>query len=613
MKVNKKKRDNKIQVKKCNFWNNKYLPFGLIIYILILYGNTFNHSFVLDDDIVYLKNSFVLQGFNGIDDIFSHGFTYGFNKDTQDQSYRPLTLTSFAIEKELFNKSSSASHALQVILYILSCLILLKLLLLFFRDKPVLAYLITLIFASHPVHTEVVANIKSRDEILAFLFIVLTLYTLYRYLISNKIYLIITSILSYFLALLSKENSLALIGVIPFFIFISGKIKWKQNIYISLIYLSFLLIYLLIRSSVLTSVTIDKNMDIINNTLMAATNQSDQIATAFYILFYYIKLLFVPYPLSFDYSYSYFSIVSWNNFLSIISLFLYLTIFVFAIYRIFKKHTDGLGLLFFLALLSVSSNLFVKIGATFAERFLFTPSLGFIIAIFYFLWETFCRKKSNTNFIAITFLIIITFSFITHSRNNDWKSNFTLFESALKAAPNSARVQSSMGSEYRVLAEKSQNPNEKSVYYDKAVLYYNNAIQIYPNFTDALYNLGVSYHFWGKTEMAKNIYLRSLKSNPTHINTLNNLGAIYFNNNQLDSAKILFEKILTIDSTYASAITNLGSVYHLNKDFEKAIFYYEKSLIYDKNNKKCISNLLNACKAINDTERIRKYEAELSL
>jgi hypothetical protein len=128
MSKEKVKRKAAISVSKPDFWKHKYLPFVFVFLVIILYGNTFKHGFVLDDDIVYPKNSFVLKGFNGISDIFSYGYLYGFNKEN-DQSYRPLTLASFAIENQFFNKSSTASHVIQVLIYALACLVLLKLLL----------------------------------------------------------------------------------------------------------------------------------------------------------------------------------------------------------------------------------------------------------------------------------------------------------------------------------------------------------------------------------------------------------------------------------------------------------------------------------------------------
>ncbi|MFZ4739634.1 MAG: tetratricopeptide repeat protein [Bacteroidales bacterium] len=596
-----------LAVSKPDFWKNKYLSFLFVILIIILYGNTFHHAFVLDDDIVYQKNSFVLKGINGIGDIFSYGYLYGFNKEN-DQSYRPLTLASFAVENQFFNKSSTASHVIQVLLYALACFVLLKLLLEIFTSTPLLAYLIAMLFASHPIHTEVVANIKSRDEILSFLFIILTLKYLLKYLNTKNIYKLIFSAISFILAILSKESALPLIAVIPFFIYIFSNKSLKINISITAIFISISIFYLLLRASILSSMGFAENMDIINNTLGATSNKADELATIFYILGNYIKLLILPYPLSFDYSYNHFSIVSWTNIISIFSLLTYLFIGVFAIIRMLKKQADGFGLLFFLIMFSISTNIFVKIGATLGERFLFTPSFGFILAITFLLWQKFCKSKVNTKLVITLFSIVFIFSVITFQRNKDWKSNFTLFESAINVSPNSARVQSSMASEYRIMAEKSTSYNEKSINYEKAIFHYQKAAEIYPKFTDAYYNLGVCYQFWGKNDLAKDAYVNALNITPNHINSLNNLGVIYFNNQQMDSALCYFNSSNTIDSLNSNTLGNIGGVYHTKGNYIEAIKYYEKSLACDKSNKNSLGNILKACKAVNDTIRLKKYE-----
>src|SRR5438132_954851 len=69
-----------------------------------------------------------------------------------------------------------------------------------------LPLIVTLLYLSHPVHTEVVANIKSRDEILAFFFAVVCLYLLIRHSESKSRLSLAASVLAFFAALLAKES-----------------------------------------------------------------------------------------------------------------------------------------------------------------------------------------------------------------------------------------------------------------------------------------------------------------------------------------------------------------------------------------------------------------------
>lgn len=49
------------------------------------------------------------------------------------------------------------------------------------QKHDLIILLATLLFAAHPLHTEVVANIKSRDEILGLLFAILSLKHFHKY------------------------------------------------------------------------------------------------------------------------------------------------------------------------------------------------------------------------------------------------------------------------------------------------------------------------------------------------------------------------------------------------------------------------------------------------
>src|SRR5579863_2825829 len=129
---------------------------GLAIFTFILYGNSIMHNYTLDDDIITRRNTFVQQGISGIGHIFSKGFLYGFN-GANDQSYRPVTLTSIAIEKQFFGNNPHVHHFFNVFWYAITAIFLFLTLAKIFRKyNYVVPLLITLLFIAQPVHTEVV-------------------------------------------------------------------------------------------------------------------------------------------------------------------------------------------------------------------------------------------------------------------------------------------------------------------------------------------------------------------------------------------------------------------------------------------------------------------------
>ena len=205
-------------------FTNKKLFYSIIVLLpLVLYFNTLFNNYALDDSIVITDNVYVKKGVAGINEIFSTETFTGFFKKKKDLveggRYRPLSVATFAIEYELWKLNPALSHFINILLYALLCLVLLKFLekILFFlgenHNYTTIAFFAALIFAIHPVHTEVVANIKGRDEILAVLFSLLSLLFMMRCLEYSPLINGLISGLMLFMALLSKENALTVIPI----------------------------------------------------------------------------------------------------------------------------------------------------------------------------------------------------------------------------------------------------------------------------------------------------------------------------------------------------------------------------------------------------------------
>jgi hypothetical protein len=112
----------------------------LVIFLVgfLLYANTFQHEFVLDDAIVFSENSFTKSGIKGWSGIFSKDTFYGFfQQEGKEQlvaggRYRPFSLATFALEVSLFGLQPVSGHVINAILYgilgivIFKCLLLLR-------------------------------------------------------------------------------------------------------------------------------------------------------------------------------------------------------------------------------------------------------------------------------------------------------------------------------------------------------------------------------------------------------------------------------------------------------------------------------------------------------
>lgn len=584
---------------------NKWVIPGVIFFAaFLLYANTLGHDYALDDDIYTKKNVYIQNGFDSFKDIWTKGSLVGFN-GSNDSNYRPLVLLNFMAETAFFGMKPGVNHFFNVVFFGLTCVLIFFLFLKMFPKLHwSLPFIMTLLFVFHPVHVEDVANIKSRDEILGLLFGVISFYYILQYAMSEERKHYLYSLGAFFLSILCKENGLTFVLIIPLLLYFFTNTDLKRIARLTAPYMGLIVIYILIRSSILDSMTFKEKLPIMNNALMAAKTTSDMLATNFVMLGKYVALLFVPYPLSWDYSYNQIPIVGWSNIKAIASLLLYLGMGVYTVMRFKHKDVFVFAILLYLITIFLSSNLVVKIGATFAERFLYTPSLGFCIAIPLLMVKLLkidptARVLEKKNILyGITGVILLAFAAILIPRNAVWENNYTLFSSGVLTSPNSARAQGALASELRTQGENATDPALKNKLFKEAIVYYEKAAAVYAEDPDNWYNQGVTYYQLGDMVTALKMYEQTIKLSPKYVKAMNNAGVIYFNNKDYDKGIEYFKQVLVYDPNYTEAMINLGAAYQNKGDFPSAIAAYEKGIKMSPNNPSIMKNLSNIYNSI---------------
>ena len=165
------------------FWQRKYFFEGLIfVFSFVLYANSIGNNYNMDDELVTINHRLTSKGISSIPEIFSS--PYYQDASGYSYEYRPIVLVTFAIEYQFFGDNAHVSHFINVLLYSLMCVILLKVLtLLLYEYSVYFSVAISLLFAAHTAHTEVVSSIKNRDEILGLIFSLLAFLSAIRYII----------------------------------------------------------------------------------------------------------------------------------------------------------------------------------------------------------------------------------------------------------------------------------------------------------------------------------------------------------------------------------------------------------------------------------------------
>src|SRR5262249_2744992 len=152
--------------------------------------------------------------------------SYRFGNATQgDNLYRPLPKIIFASLWDLSPGNALPFHALNVLLYALTGFLLFIVTSRLMNGNVSLPLVATALFIAHPIHTEVVANIKSLDEILSLIFFVLSLFSLQKFLRAYRKRWLAITMLSYFASLVSKESAITFLAVYPLVVFFFSKLS----------------------------------------------------------------------------------------------------------------------------------------------------------------------------------------------------------------------------------------------------------------------------------------------------------------------------------------------------------------------------------------------------
>ena len=563
------------------------------LFAFVLYSQTIGHDYTLDDNAGVFKNKVTTQGIAGIPTLLTTDYWYGFKDTFRGPIYRPASLIVFAVVWQFFPNSPHALHFVTILFYALTCFVLFRVLSLLFKKYNLLfPFICALLYAAHPIHTEVVANIKSLDEILCFLFGLLSIGSIIKYADTKALSSLILSCLFLFLSLLSKETGITFLLIIPLTLFFFRDSSLKKILSVSMFLAAVTIVYFIIRMIVLKDVVVNPTVAtaVLNNTLYAAPDFLSREATPLFILMKYIFLLIFPHPLSCDYNFSQIKICSFTNLQALLGLVMYVGMLSFAIiYGRKKKSILAFGILFYLITLSPVSNIFMVIGATMAERFLFIPSLGFCILLTYFLIRItktdYIKSKyksisnifsQNAKLFAIVFVILGLYGIKTFSRNNDWQNNVTLYASAVKTSPNSATANRIYGSELTDAVKNSSNQKNKLDTFAIAKTYLRRSIAIYPAIYDAFSTLGSIYYIENQTDSALFYYQEELKLRKDDVDVNYNVGITL---NKMDrnaeAIKALLHTI-ALSPQHEDAYYYLAASYTNLNDFQNGYKYFSK-------------------------------------
>lgn len=561
----------------------------LFVFAFVLYGNTLKNGYSLDDFYVTSDNPVVKQGTKAIPHIFSSLYI-NMNAEgggSLNFGYRPITKAMFALEHQFFGENPSVSHFLNILLYAITLLLLYTILRrLFAKYNPWFPFIITMLWAAHPLHTEVVASLKNREEILSLLFGLSTMYYFICYASKPLLRYFILAIFFFIISFITKPSTITLAVGIPLALYFFTDMKLRKVLIIAgILVFAIIAVAFILRVSLPAS---RRPMLFFENPLIFEKNFLLKISTGFYVLLFYIKMLLYPHPLLFYYGYDMIPIVNFKNVWVVFSILIHLGLFGYAIWKIKEKHILSFCILFYLISISMYASMVNQQPGIVAERFLFLPSLAFSIVTAWFLFMITrqttgvgLKTAGGIKVLLLSALILIPYTVKTRTRNIDWNSQLSLYAHDNKDLRKSAKANYiyaiALKTELITKIQANGADENTAAQVQQITDLLNQTVKVYPGYFEAWNSLGEMYSM-AKYDYDKSLeyFRKSAEAKPDYAAAWFNMGYAYQQKGDIANAIISYKKAAKIDPTDAKAFSNLATCYNTAGFPDSSLLLYQK-------------------------------------
>jgi tetratricopeptide (TPR) repeat protein len=411
--------------------------------------------------------------------------------------YRPLANLSFALDHAVGAGAPLVFHASNLALHALCSLLVLALFLELGAGRAV-AVGGAALFAVHAIHSEVVANLAGRSELLAAAFALAALIANAR---GGRLAFAVPPLFA--AALLCKESAIAL----PFVILLYDWL-WRRERPRSARHragmaaglLAVALAYLALRSLALEGGALPAPARMDNP--LVELDPPLRVLNALAIAQRYLGLLLFPAVLRYDYSLAHIPLLgSFREPGALLVLLACALEIGAAIWLVRRSRLAAFGIGLAAASFAVVSNLAIPIGTILGERLLYFPSIGFCLLLALGAEHLF-RARPRALLAALSVLVALH-AVRAAVRTAEWASVERLYLADLPRSPNSARVQNNAGFAEQIRGNHAQ-----------ALRHFDRALEIEPSYQAAYRNAGLSLFEVGDFEQAIRIYQDELTRNP---------------------------------------------------------------------------------------------------
>ncbi|XP_030369028.1 protein O-mannosyl-transferase TMTC3 [Scaptodrosophila lebanonensis] len=607
------------------------------------------------DDISAIRDNKDLRPSTPLRNVFLNDF-WGtpMRKEQSHKSYRPLTVLTFRFNYLLHALEPFGYHAVNVVLHVAVCVLWRRVCRFLLHQCAghsnatsssalnTCAFVATLLFAVHPVHTDAVTSVVGRAELLSSI-CYLAAFLSYAQAVStsslsrrcrteaptNWLSLCICFGSCLLASMLCKEQGITIAGIcLAYELFVVQQLRpihlwhyvlrlfeeqhvpkptspssagrrWSSALLKRLAFLAAITVALLVgRVYVMgAQLPIFTRFD---NPASAADTPVRQL-TYSYLIYLNSLLLLFPSNLCCDWTMGTVPLIEgFTDVRNLATLATFACLLGLAAQAFLTRNlTQSRILLMGLAWLVLpflpASNLFFPVGFVVAERILYMPSMGYSLLVAYGHTQLLQRWRWRRVSQLALICLLLVHGLKTHLRNYDWRNEYTLFMSGVHVNNRNAKLYNNVG-----------HALENEARYEEALLYFEQAVRIQEDDIGAHINVGRTYNNLKRYAEAEQAYLRAkalfpqakpgvsyhARIAPNHLNVFINLAnLIAKNQTRLEEADHLYRQAISMRADYVQAYINRGDILMKLNRTAQAQEVYEQALLYDSENADIYYNL----------------------
>ena len=440
----------------------------LLISCFATYYSSLNYNFTHLDDYVQVVDNTNIRSIelSSIKKIFS---------STSVGMYQPVSTLFYALSYQFFQLNPFGYHLLSLIFHLINALLFYQLAKQFFKNEK-LNYLLTLIFALHPIQVESIAWVSAFSNLAYSCFSLAGLLFYLKFNKENKATNYIICLAFFILAALSKSAAVIfplIIILIDFYQNKSIKKNWLNKVPFLLIAIVFGIITLQSRETAGHLSDLSSNFNAFDRVFLIAHS----------ILFYPIKFIF-PSGLSAFYPYPEIinNLLPINYYLSLVAL----SLLGIVVYRFRKHRLIWFGVAFYLICIGLLIQIVPFGNQITTDRYIYLPMIGLLFVLGFLL-----NKIDLKRYFNLLYLVPVVLAILSINRTSIWEDDEKLWNSVIAEYPNVSQAYNNLGS----VALEKNNPV-------KALQHFNKAIELQANYADAYANRGNIYSQQGKSAKA---------------------------------------------------------------------------------------------------------------